>query len=95
LAALEAGLISGRHARTITDQLREVPTVGRVSFLAEVLPIAERSTVARLKQLAKDLRERLHPESITARAARSEADRRVEFEPASDGMAWVHLFTTA
>ncbi|KQQ52515.1 HNH endonuclease signature motif containing protein [Plantibacter sp. Leaf314] len=95
LAALEAGTISGRHARTITDQLREVPTVGRVSFLAEVLPIAERSTVARLKQRAKDLRERLHPESITARAVRSEADRRVEFEPASDGMAWVHLFTTA
>ena len=95
LAALEAGRISGRHARTITDQLREVPTSGRASFLAEVLPMAERFTAARLKKRAKDLRERLHPESITARAIRSEADRRVEFEPASDGMAWVHLFTTA
>jgi hypothetical protein len=95
MAALEAGRISGRHARMITDQLREVPAAGRASFLAEVLPVAERSTVARLKKCAKDLRERLHPESITARAVRSEADRRVEFEPASDGMAWVHLFTTA
>ncbi|NUJ87576.1 DUF222 domain-containing protein [Plantibacter sp. MCCC 1A11337] len=57
--------------------------------------LAEESTNANLRRRARVLRERLHPESITARAIRSEADRRVEFEPAADGMAWVHLFTTA
>ena len=95
LRALEDGRISGRHARTITDQLRDIPAHGRAAFVERILPIAEQSTVARLQQRCRVLRERLHPESITVRAARSEADRRVELEPAADGMAWVHLFTTA
>jgi len=95
LESLEAGRISARHAQTIIDQLSDVPTAGRTVFLAEVLPVAEESPNANLRRRARVLRERLHPESITARAVRSEADRRVEFEPAADGMAWVHLFTTA
>ena len=95
LASLEAGRISARHAQTIIDQLSDVPVAGRAAFIAEVLPIAEESTNANLRRRARVLRERLHPESITARAVRSEADRRVAFEPAADGMAWVHLFTTA
>ncbi|MBD8466602.1 DUF222 domain-containing protein [Plantibacter sp. CFBP 8798] len=95
LASLEAGRISARHAQVITDQLCDVPTAGRAAFLDQVLPEAERITAAGLKNRARVLRERLHPESISARAVRSEADRRVEFEPAADGMAWVHLFTTA
>ncbi|WP_285027356.1 HNH endonuclease signature motif containing protein [Plantibacter sp. ME-Dv--P-122b] len=95
LASLEAGRISASHAQTITDQLRDVPAAGRAAFLAQVLQVAEESTNANLRRRARILRERLHPESITTRAVRSEADRRVEFEPAADGMAWVHLFTTA
>ena len=95
IESLEAGRISARHAQTIIDQLNDVPTAGRAAFLAEVLPVAEETTNANLRRRARMLRERLHPESITARARRSEADRRVEFEPAADGMAWVHLFTTA
>ncbi|VXB89806.1 HNH endonuclease signature motif containing protein [Plantibacter sp. T3] len=95
LESLEAGRISARHAQVITDQLCDVPTAGWAVFLDEVLVVAERTTVAGLRTSARVLRERLHPESITARATRSEADRRVEFEPAADGMAWVHLFTTA
>ncbi|KQM15681.1 hypothetical protein ASF83_06990 [Plantibacter sp. Leaf171] len=95
LASLEAGRISARHAQTIIDQLSYVPTAGRTAFLEAVLPVAEQLTNANLRKRARVLRERLHPESITARAARSEADRRIEFEPAGDGMAWVHLFTTA
>lgn len=95
LAALEVGRISARHAQAITDQLRDVPTAGRGAFLRAVLPLAEHTTTTRLKQRSRVLRERLHPESIIVRAARSEADRRVEIEPSTDGMAWVHLFTTA
>lgn len=95
LESLEAGRISAGHARTITDQLRDVPVEDRAKFLSRVLPVAEATTPPRLRQRARLLREELHPESITARASRSEADRRVEFETAADGMAWVHLFTTA
>ncbi|MET0354257.1 MAG: DUF222 domain-containing protein, partial [Plantibacter flavus] len=95
LASLAAGRISARHAKTITDQLCDVPTDGRAVFLATVLPVAEQATDAELRRRARVLRERLHPESITTRSKRSEADRRVEVEPAADGMAWVHLFTTA
>jgi hypothetical protein len=95
LASLEAGRISARHAQVITDQLCDVPAAGRAVFLEQVLPVAESATVSYLRQRARVLRERLHPESITARAARSAADRRVEFEAAADGMAWVHLFTSA
>ncbi|WP_285025923.1 DUF222 domain-containing protein [Plantibacter sp. ME-Dv--P-122b] len=95
LESLEAGRISASHAQTITDQLRDVPTAGRAALLAQVLQVAEESTNANLRRRARILRERLHPEPITTRAVRSEADRRVEFEPAADGMAWVHLFTTA
>ncbi|MBF4568210.1 DUF222 domain-containing protein [Plantibacter sp. VKM Ac-2880] len=95
LASLEAGRISARHAQTIIDQLCDVPAAGRAAFLEAALPVAEETTNANLRKRARVLRERLHPESITARTIRSEADRRVEFEPAADGMAWVHLFTTA
>lgn len=95
LQSLEAGRISAGHGRIITDQLRDVPAEGRAEFLEVVLPAAEAMTPPRLRQRARVLREELHPESITVRASRSEADRRVEFETAADGMAWVHLFTTA
>ncbi|WP_285041269.1 HNH endonuclease signature motif containing protein [Plantibacter sp. LMC-P-059a] len=95
LEALAQGTISGGHARAITDQLRDVPAEGRSVFLEQVLPVATRSTAARLRQRARVVRERLHPESFTARRARSITDRRVELEAAADGMAWVHLFTTA
>lgn len=95
LEALAEGSISGGHARAITDQLRDVPVEGRAVFLEQVLPVALRSTTARLRQRARVVRERLHPESITARRTRSITDRRVELEAAADGMAWLHLFTTA
>lgn len=95
LAALGEGSITEMHARVVTDQLRDVPEACRSSFLEQVLPLAQRSTAARLKQRARVLREHLHPESIAVRTARSVADRRVELEPAADGMAWVHLFSSA
>ncbi|MGK9149026.1 13E12 repeat family protein, partial [Plantibacter flavus] len=95
LDALATGTVSAGHAQVITDQLRDVPAAGRRVFLEQVLPLAERSTPPRLKQRARILRERLHPESIATRTSRSTSDRRVDVEPAADGMAWVHLFTTA
>ncbi|HXH33991.1 MAG TPA: DUF222 domain-containing protein [Plantibacter sp.] len=95
LDSLMSGRISAAHTRVITDQLRDLPVEARASLLAQLLPVAERTTAARLKQRARTLRERVHPTSIQVRVARAETGRRVEMEPATDGMAWLHLFTTA
>jgi hypothetical protein len=43
----------------------------------------------RFKAKARGWRERHHPESLEKRHAKGVADRRVEFWPDSDGMAWV------
>ena len=43
----------------------------------------------RLRAKVRSWRERHHPESIEERHVRSAADRRVEFTPARDGMAWL------
>lgn len=95
LTALSDGRVSLRHTRVITDQMREVPEASRPAFLDQALALAEHTTAARLTQRARVLRERLHPESIAARAKRSLADRRVDLEAVTDGMAWLHLYTSA
>ncbi|TFC92773.1 MULTISPECIES: HNH endonuclease signature motif containing protein [Cryobacterium] len=51
--------------------------------------------MANLKYKARVMRERLHPDSITARRQRSVADRRVTFEPEADGMASLHWYDSA
>ncbi len=60
-----------------------------------VLPKAESLTVPKLDRAARELRERLHPESIEERHTKSVADRRIETCPARDGMAWLNAFLPA
>jgi hypothetical protein len=43
----------------------------------------------RFKAKARNWRERHHPESIEKRHARGVADRRVDYRPDQDGMAWL------
>jgi hypothetical protein len=47
------------------------------------------------RRTAARIRERLHPDSLTLRAAKGRAERRLWFEPAADGMAWLHLHLEA
>jgi hypothetical protein len=61
----------------------------------QALPFARTLTVAKFRAKTRVLRERLDPESIAARVAKSATDRRLEFEPADNGMAWLSLYTTA
>jgi hypothetical protein len=93
--ALAAGDISYRHATTLLDQLRTVPDEQQAAFEEKVLPVAKSLPVGRFRDQARRLRERLHPETIVIRTKNALADRRTYWEPAHDGMAWLHWYGTA
>lgn len=85
------GLISYRHARTLVGQAWSIPTEGLSAFEVALLPAAQTLTVAKLKQKAQVLRERLHPETSATRRARSILDRTSWVQAEPDGMATLHL----
>jgi hypothetical protein len=95
LAALRAGAISLRHTDAIVDNCLSLPSDARAEFEAALLPVATEMTASKLKRKARILRERMHPDSIEERATAARRDRRVEFEPARDGMSWVHHYLPA
>ncbi|TFC98778.1 HNH endonuclease [Cryobacterium sinapicolor] len=94
-AALQDGSITYRHAQAIMDQAWSLPTEALAGFEEALLKSAPHLTVANLRYRARIMRERLHPESITARHQKSVADRKVIFEPEADGMASLHWFDSA
>ncbi|MGG7509091.1 DUF222 domain-containing protein [Plantibacter sp. YIM 135249] len=95
LSALAAGSISAGHARVIVEQLTDVDPADRAEFETRILPLAQTRTAAQLKQLARQLREKLHPETIGTRHHRARQDRHVTLSPAPDGMSWLSILTTA
>ncbi|MEC5177904.1 hypothetical protein RCH16_002930 [Cryobacterium sp. MP_M5] len=94
-AALAEGRISYRHAQAIVQQSWSIPEEGLAAFEQALLPAAEQLTVAKLKHKARLLRERLHPETITARHTESIAKRTSSVEAGADGMATLFLTTGA
>ncbi len=95
LRALRDGEISLRHARVIVDNISTLDQHTAQVLEETALPFAKTLTVSRFSHKARILRERLDAGSIVARMTRSAKDRRVEFLPARDGMAWFSLYTTA
>jgi hypothetical protein len=75
--------------------LRTVPDEQQAAFEETVLPVAKSLPVGRFRDKARRLRERLHPEIIVIRTKNALADRRTYWEPAHDGMAWLHWYGTA
>ncbi|TFC36113.1 HNH endonuclease [Cryobacterium sp. TMT2-14] len=94
-AALQAGEISYRHAQVIIGQALSVPAAALSDFEEALLPAARALTAAKLKHKARVLRERLHPESITARREKSFAERTSWVQAEPDGMATLSLTTSA
>lgn len=100
LDALQSGSISWQHARSVVDETTGL-TPAAVSALeahffgpdapsrgaapGELAP-------ARFRRKVRAWRERHHPESLGERHAKSTADRRMEFSPDRDGMAWLSLY---
>ncbi|MFJ6377361.1 DUF222 domain-containing protein [Pseudarthrobacter oxydans] len=99
LAALQAGTISWQHARVMADEAATLDAAGAAALEAHFLdPDTPRPAAAatigempahRFKAKARTWRERHHPESLEKRHAKGVADRRVEYRPDQDGMAWL------
>ncbi|MDQ0677849.1 hypothetical protein QFZ30_001231 [Arthrobacter pascens] len=105
LAALQAGSISWQHARAMVDETTTLDPAGAQALEAHFLdpdagnparscPAGE-LVPSRFRHKARTWRERHHPDSIEKRHARSAKDRRLEYAPDRDGMAWLSAYLPA
>jgi hypothetical protein len=99
LSALQSGTITWQHALAMVDETATLDPAGAAALEAYFLdpdvprpptaaPIGELPAY-RFKAKARNWRERHHPESIEKRHAKGVADRRVDYRPEQDGMAWL------
>ena len=99
LAALRDGSITMQHARVVVEQTSDLggdDDRHACAKLDELLAEFSRSnTAAAVRRKALDLREAVMTETIAERQRKARAKRRVEFEAAADGMAWLHAFLPA
>ncbi|MET3950391.1 DUF222 domain-containing protein [Arthrobacter sp. UYEF36] len=105
LGALQAGTISWAHARIMVDETGNLDPAGAAALEAHFLdpdaPDPARGCPAgelvpgRFRAKARTWRERHHPVSIEKRHTRCAADRRVEYVPDRDGMAWLSAYLPA
>jgi len=105
LAALQAGTISWSHAVVMADETAGLDPGGvaalEAHFLDPEAPDAARGCPAgelpahRFRAKARTWRERHHAESLEKRHAKGVAERRVEFRPDQDGMAWLSAYLPA
>ncbi|UUL76401.1 HNH endonuclease [Pseudarthrobacter sp. Fe7] len=105
LAALGAGALSWQHAVVMADEAAGLDAAGAAALEAHFLdrdvpdpaqgcPVGE-MPAHRFRAKARTWRERHHAESIEVRHAKGVADRRVEFRPDQDGMAWLSAYLPA
>ncbi|QHK19051.1 DUF222 domain-containing protein [Pseudarthrobacter psychrotolerans] len=105
LAALQAGNISWQHARAMVDETASLNPAGAAALEAHFLdpdapnpaqgcPAGE-LVPSRFRHQARTWRERHHPDSIERRHTKSALDRRLEFAPDRDGMAWLSAYLPA
>ncbi len=105
LDALQAGTISWAHARIMVDETGDLDPAGAAALEAHFLdpgaPNPARGCPAgelvpgRFRAKSRTWRERHHPVSIEKRHTKCAADRRVEFTPDRDGMAWLSAYLPA
>jgi hypothetical protein len=104
LAGLEAGDLSWQHARIMVDETASLDPAGAAAMEAHFLaPDADRAqqcpagelVPSRFRHKARTWRERHHPVSIEKRHATSVLDRRLEYTPDRDGMAWLSAYLPA
>ncbi|MHA7264032.1 HNH endonuclease signature motif containing protein [Arthrobacter sp. TMN-37] len=95
LKALDSGSISWRHAVTLVEECTGIPDYALSYFEQKLVPVAQETTVARLAYRARRLHAEMHPDSITKRTYSAQKNRRVEFHPDDDGMAWLNVYLPA
>jgi hypothetical protein len=105
LAALEAGSMSWQHARIMVDETTGLDGAGAAALEANFLdpdapnpargcPAGE-LVASRFRKKARTWRERHHRVSMEKRHIKGLADRRVEYVPDRDGMAWLPAYLPA
>ncbi|WP_309108560.1 DUF222 domain-containing protein [Arthrobacter sp.] len=105
LTALRHGSISWQHARIMCDETTNLDPAGTAAlethFLDPDSPDAARGchigdlVPSRFRAKARTWRERHHPDSIETRHRKSVLDRRLEYTPDHDGMAWLSAYLPA
>ncbi|HJV98831.1 MAG TPA: DUF222 domain-containing protein [Arthrobacter sp.] len=104
LEALQAGDLSWQHARVMVDETTSLDPAGAAALEAHFLdPDAPNPATcpagelvpSRFRHKARTWRERHHPVSIEKRHAKSVLDRRLEYAPDRDGMAWLSAYLPA
>jgi hypothetical protein len=105
LAALGAGTLSWQHGRIMCDETDGLSPAAAAAFEAHFLdpdapgyargcPAGE-LTPARFRAKTRYWRERHHPVSIEKRHHKCVQDRRLEYAPDRDGMAWLSAYLPA
>ncbi|MDO9398522.1 MAG: DUF222 domain-containing protein, partial [Herbiconiux sp.] len=89
LALLGSGAIGYRHAQVMVRAVTGLPPEACPALEAAVLDHALVLTASRFDRVARQERERRHPESLDVRARAATAERSVTIEAAPDGMAWL------
>ncbi|TQJ35034.1 HNH endonuclease signature motif containing protein [Arthrobacter sp. SLBN-122] len=99
--ALAAGALSWQHARIVADETEGLTPDGAAALVAHFFdPDASKPArgaapgelvPSRFRVKVRTWRERHHPESLQKRHAKGVADRRMEYTPDRDGMAWIAL----
>ncbi|BCW53966.1 MULTISPECIES: HNH endonuclease signature motif containing protein [unclassified Arthrobacter] len=102
LGALSAGDLSWQHARIVADETEGLTPDGAAALVAHFFdpdaPNPARGAApgelvpARFRAKIRAWRERHHPETLEKRHAKGVADRRMEYTPDRDGMAWLSLY---
>ncbi|KRE84163.1 HNH endonuclease signature motif containing protein [Arthrobacter sp. Soil764] len=101
LAALSAGDLSWQHAKIVADETEGLTLDGAAALVAHFfdpdVPNPARGAApgelvpSRFRTKVRSWRERHHPETLEKRHAKGVADRRMEYTPDRDGMAWISL----
>ncbi|MET3721721.1 hypothetical protein ABIB27_003597 [Arthrobacter sp. UYEF21] len=105
LSALQKGAISWQHARAMVEETATLDSDGAAALEGHFLgpdasdpasscPAGEMPAF-RFRHKARTWRERHHAESIEKRHAKGVLDRRVEYAPDQDGMAWLSAYLPA
>ena len=97
LSSLRSGSLTMQHARVIVEAVSELdddPHV-RVELDEQLARFAADHTAATVRRKARSLREELQARSLAERHLAARQKRRVEIEPALDGMAWLHALLPA
>jgi Domain of unknown function (DUF222) len=95
LTALTTGQAGYRQAQILVEETYGLTVDVARHLERAVLPAAGRLSPSQFNRKVRTTRERLDPDSITARHHRSIADRSLTFTPAPDGMCWLNAYLAA